>query len=178
MRENQRKHRKTKLPLWCQTMELMDPSSQITTLQWYIHFLPSQKRIQTGDVVVLENMKLEQTKEDDIQLVGCAGSSTLLTGFSKFDDSDHPAFTYSQWTALQELWHWGQGQFATTRNTTASGKICQLQDVSTSSSTTKRFNLTVMICAILPSSNGGGYVRVWDGTGPPHADEYVNKNYI
>ena len=151
-----------------------------------------------GDVMRIHRVKLQKWNEET-QILGLRGSSYVVFR----GNVDDPAAT-SDWEVLptaynprdvsdeeherfKSLWHWAQKRFLTypTMKLAQSFQLCdvthqghqvELYDDSTNG------DLTCMITEILTAQRSEisprGFLRVWDGSGPPLSDPYPGQTLV
>jgi len=150
-----------------------------------------------GDVVRLHRVKLQRWK-DEIQLLGVGEASYVVfrgnlddpdatTEISVFPSSQNSIVTDEDMERGINVWKWAQRRIRLHATMKAEHSF-KLSDVSPQDSTQmellgqqqqdSRGDLTCMVSAILPvehteatdAVSPRGFLRVWDGTGPPTSD--------
>ena len=158
-----------------------------------------------GDVVRFHRVKLQRWK-DDIQLLGVGEASYVVfrgnvddpdatTEMSVFPSSENSVVTDEDMERGMNVWKWAQRRIRLHATMKAEHSF-KLSDVSPQDSTQmewfgqqrqdSRGDLTCMVTAILPvqhteATDGispRGFLRLWDGTGPPTSDRLPIDNSI
>ncbi len=151
-----------------------------------------------GDVMLLHDVELSTWKDEE-QLMGRKSSRYIVYR----DDYQGPkpqdvvnatvlppgtSLTPQQRARMQELWKWAQRRFLlhASMKLAHSFKLSDMKLQGTQSSAAEgevEGDLCVMVTAIIPMpeelrqpTNPSGFLRVWDGTGPPISDPWPIDN--
>lgn len=149
-----------------------------------------------GDVLRLHRVQVQEWNEN-LQLLGLRASSFVVCRKEFIPDENDFGWTLlptsrshfevsgPEKKKFAGLWKWGQHRFSSfpTMNSSKRFKLADVQrqdsqSVESLSDENSRGDSTVMVTAIIPADERlaypRGFLRVWDGTGPPICDPLFN----
>eukprot|EP00804_Cyclotella_cryptica_P020596 CCRYP_003430-RB/>CCRYP_003430-RB protein AED:0.01 eAED:0.01 QI:127/1/1/1/1/1/2/1364/967 len=129
-----------------------------------------------GSVVVVRPTRV---RNPGVELPDSTAPNDWNLSCSCHEDGGNAAHLYVDWSLTNTLWRWGQQRLAShpTMSPNCKISIAGLDEPSETLESSVSGDLTAAITAIIPHpehlrrrDTARGYIRLWDGTGPPRSD--------